>query len=174
MNRISLISFALPLLIISACFSPGEIDPTLPKAAIEIRLIDAPGDVQEVNIDLQQLQIKTKDTNGFVDLNTNAGIYDLLLYQAGQDTVIVNDSIPAGEIQELRMILGSDNSVMVDSVLYDLKVPSGMQSGIKIKFNQIAVADSLTTVTLDFDAQKSIVAKGNGTYSLKPVIKAIQ
>jgi hypothetical protein len=32
----------------------------------------------------------------------------------------------------------------------------------------------LYTVLLDFDANKSIVKQGNGTYSLKPVIRTIE
>ncbi|MDX2247833.1 MAG: DUF4382 domain-containing protein [Bacteroidia bacterium] len=143
------------------------------KSYLQIRLTDNPLNVDEVNIDLLQVSIKTKNTQGFVPLNTYPGIYDLLKYQAGQDTLIVNDTLPPGEIQEVRLLLGTNNSVMVDSVLYPLKVPSGMQSGIKIKFTQILVQDSLTNVTLDFDAEKSVVDQGNGGYLLKPVITAI-
>lgn len=172
MNFRLILSTLLVCSILTAC-DQSSIDPNA-KSHIQIRLTDDPLDVDEVNIDLVQVSIKTKSTNGFVDLNTNAGIYDLLKYQAGQDTLIVNDSIPAGEIQEVRLLLGENNTIMVDSVIHPLKVPSAYTSGIKIKFNKIAVQDSLTTVTLDFDAQESVVEKGNGDYSLKPVIKAIE
>ncbi|MEZ4827428.1 MAG: DUF4382 domain-containing protein [Bacteroidia bacterium] len=140
---------------------------------LQIRLTDNPLNVDQVNIDLLQVSVKTKQSSGFIPLNTYAGIYDLLKYQAGQDTLIVNDTLPAGEIQELRLLLGPDNTIMVDSVLYPLKVPSGLSSGIKIKFTKIMVQDSLTNVTIDFDAQKSVVEQGNGGYLLKPVIQAI-
>lgn len=143
------------------------------KSFLQIRLTDNPTNVDQVNIDLLQVSIKTKASSGFVPLYTYAGIYDLLKYQAGQDTLIVNDTLPPGEIQEVRLLLGPNNSIMVDSVLYPLKVPSGLSSGIKIKFNKIMVQDSLTNVTLDFDAKKSVVEQGNGSYLLKPVITAI-
>ncbi|MEZ4774302.1 MAG: DUF4382 domain-containing protein [Bacteroidia bacterium] len=143
------------------------------KSYLQIRLTDNPTNVDQVNIDLLQVSVKTKASSGFVPLFTYAGVYDLLQYQAGQDTLIVNDTLPPGEIQEVRLLLGPNNSIMVDSVIYPLKVPSGMSSGIKIKFNKIMVQDSLTNVTLDFDAEKSVVEQGNGGYLLKPVISAI-
>ncbi len=158
--------------VLFACQDPVDLRPEDKNAYLQIRLTDAPGDIDAVFIDLLQVQIKTQQTNGFLDLNTIAGVYDLLQYQAGDDTLIVNDSLPAGQIQQIRLILGPQNRVMVDSVLYDLKVPSGMESGIKINFSSIAVQDSLTQILLDFDAEKSIVKQGNGRYSLKPVIKA--
>lgn len=167
----------LPFFLLSFMFAwacaPDSLLPADRTAPVHIYLTDDPGDFQEVNIDLLQVRIKTKATQGFVDLNTNAGVYNLLAYQAGQDTLIVNDSLPHGEIQEIRLVLGPDNSVMVDSVLHNLDTPSGQSSGLKIKFNKVLVQDSLNTVTLDFDAEKSVNLRGNGTYSLKPVIRVL-
>lgn len=152
-------------------------DPVAPSgdAWLNIFLTDGPGDFQQVNIDLEQIQIKTKDSTvqGWVDLNTNQGIYDLLQYQAGDDTLLVNDTLPPGQILELRLILGDSNTVMVDSVIYPLFTPSAQQSGLKIKLQKAMVSDSLTNVTLDFDAEKSVVETGNQRYLLKPVIKAL-
>ncbi len=165
--------FTLILLGIWACDSQA-VDPTAGDAQLRIYLTDGPGDYQQVNIDLLEVNIKTKGSQGWVALNTNQGIYDLLQYQAGDDTLIVNDTLPPGEIQELRLVLGPNNTVMVDSVLYPLSTPSAQQSGLKIKLQQLMVSDSLSQVTLDFDAEKSIVETGNGQFILKPVIKAIQ
>ncbi len=150
---------------------PGN--PVSGAARLIIYLTDNPGDYQQVNVDLQQVRIKIKDDSSWVDLNTNQGIYDLLQYQAGDDTLIVNDTLPPGEIQELRFVLGDSNSVMVDSVVYPLFVPSGSSSGLKIKLQKLMVSDSLTNVTLDFDAEKSVVKTGNSRYLLKPVINVL-
>ena len=140
---------------------------------LQIFLTDDPGDYDQVNIDLQEVWVKVKDSSDFYILQTNQGIYDLLQLQNGLDTMIVNDSLPPGQVQELRLLLGPDNSIMVDSVLHEMKVPSGQQSGLKIKMNKILVQDSLATVTIDFDAGESVVEKGNGSFSLKPVIRVL-
>lgn len=156
---------------LSAC-DLQTVSPAEGKAVVKVFLTDDPGDYQQVNIDLLQVRIKTKDTS-WVDLNTNQGVYDLLQYQAGDDTLIVNDSLPPGEIQELRLVLGEDNTIMVDSVMYPLTIPSGQSSGLKIKLQKLMVSDSLTDITIDFDVDESVVKTGNGTYQLKPVIKLV-
>lgn len=145
------------------------------QAPIKIWLTDDPGDYQQVNIDLLQLQAKVLDDSTgqsiWYDLATQAGTYDLLQLQNGLDTLVVNDSLPPGELKEIRLVLGEQNTIMVDSVLQPLKVPSGSTSGFKIKLNQMLIRDSLSQITIDFDAGESIVARGNSSYLLKPVIR---
>ena len=140
---------------------------------VEINLTDAPGDFQEVNIDIQSVQVQLGDSS-WRTLTTNSGFYDLLLLQNGLDTTIVSDSLSQGvSITSMRLLLGDSNTVMVDSTYHTLKVPSGSSSGYKILFQDSLTADSLA-ITLDFDAEKSIVKKGNkNEYILKPVVKAL-
>ena len=170
--------FALFFIILSTLFiyscEQSAISPDQSRAShLKIFLTDNPGNYDQVNIDLSEVWVKIKDSTSFYSLQTNQGVYDLLQLQNGLDTLIVNDSLPAGELQEVRLILGPNNTIMVDSVIHDLKTPSSQQSGLKVKLNKVMVQDSLASITLDFDAGKSIVAKGNGTYSLKPVIKVL-
>jgi len=141
------------------------------EATLNIRLTDGPGDFQQVNIDIQQIRIKTtNDTAQWVSLNTNAGIYNLLEFQNGVDTLLATGTMSADTLKEVRFILGSHNSVMVDSALYDLGTPSAQESGLKIKIDKHLNLD-INMLTLDFDAEKSILQTGNGAYKLKPVIK---
>lgn len=137
---------------------------------LTINLTDAPGEYDQVNVDVEQVRVQLSDST-WRDLNTNAGIYDLLVLQNGVDTVIVSDSLSQGVfITQLRLILGDDNTVMVDSTLYPLKVPSGSQSGFKVFFHQAVSSDSLN-ITLDFDAEKSVhELDSKGEYILKPVL----
>jgi hypothetical protein len=77
-------------------------------------------------------------------------------------------------IQQIRLILGPNNSVIVDSVSYPLSTPSADQSGLKLQVHQVLQPGVQYSVLLDFDANKSIVLEGNGTYKLKPVIRTIE
>jgi hypothetical protein len=141
---------------------------------LRIKLTDDPGDYQQVNIDLLQVRAKFRGTD-WIDLDTEAGIYDLLVLQDSVDTTIVRDTIPYGELQEVRLVLGPNNTIMVDSVLYPLQTPSAQSSGLKIKLQQaqVLIPDSLNSLTLDFDAAESIVEQGNGGYLLRPVIRPL-
>lgn len=159
-----------------ACNDSDDLTPTRSEGSsfITINLTDAPGDYEEVNIDLKSIRAQLSDSS-WVDFTTNAGIYDLLKLQNGIDTTIVKDSLSKGTvITQLRLILGDSNSVLVDSAYYDLKVPSGSTSGFKILFSDSLSTDSLN-ITLDFDAEKSVVQQGNqNRYLLKPVVKVVE
>ncbi|MBK8969742.1 MAG: DUF4382 domain-containing protein [Saprospiraceae bacterium] len=146
---------------------------TTGKTVLTVRLTDGPGDYQQVNVDIRDVRLKmADDTSQWLSLATNAGIYNLLDFQNGADTIIATGPAPANVLKEVRLVLGPENSVMVDSILYDLETPSAEQSGLKIKIdkNLGLVLDSLT---LDFDAEKSILKTGNGKFILKPVIKVV-
>lgn len=160
---------ALVSALLSTCRAPA-LDPQ-ERALLHIRLTDDPGDYQQVNIDLQEVRVKMAGGQGWQTVTTYAGIYDLLQLQNGLDTLIVADSLPAGTVEQIRLVLGPDNSLMVDSVLYPLDTPSAQQSGLKVNLQHLLVQDSLNTVILDFDAGRSIVARGNGTFGLKPVLR---
>ena len=158
---------SLLVLVFNAC----EKETSSGTTNLKIRLTDNPYNATEVNVDIQQVRVKLNDDSaGWTDLNTYAGVYNLLDLQNGIDTVLAQGLIPAGTLKEVRFVLGDDNSIMIDSILYPLTIPSGSESGLKIKLNKQlnAIVDSLI---IDFDAALSILQTGNGEYKLKPVLK---
>jgi hypothetical protein len=141
------------------------------ESKLTVKMVDAPGDFQEVNVEVLEVMVHN-EYNGWISLPTNAGIYDLLTLQNDVSATLVNQgSLPSGDITQFRMILGSNNTVMVDSIIYELKTPSAEQSGLKLNVKSNFDANELYEIIVDFDAEKSIVKKGNGNYSLKPVLK---
>ena len=134
-------------------------------------MTDAPFDASAVNVDIQQVRVNLHDdSTGWVDLATNAGIYNLPDYQNGFDTVIAQSPVPTGTLKEIRFVLGSQNSIVIDSVEYPLSIPSGGSSGLKIKLNKQLNA-SLDSLVIDFDAALSVHKTVDGLYQLRPVIK---
>lgn len=174
MKKHTLLSLGLGLataLGFTACEKSDEPASTAGKSNISLKLIDAPGNFQEVLVDIQEVNVKI-DSN-WVSVPTSGGVYNLLDYVAGKDTLLSAGSVPTGEINQIRLILGDSNYVMVDSVYHELKTPSGQQSGLKLKSNFTLAANVDYSFYLDFDAGKSVVEKGNGTYNLKPVLYLI-
>ena len=72
----------------------------------------------------------------------------------------------------MRMVLGLNNSILINGVSYPLQTPSAQQSGLKFNWNQNLSGNGAYTVWIDFDAGRSIVKTGNVSYILNPVIKA--
>lgn len=158
--------FILPLLFISSCKNETS------KAHLSVNMTDAPGNYDAVMVDIQSIEI-TGSTGNTVVLNAKSGIYNLLDFSNGLDTLIATGDIEAGTVSQIRLILGSNNTVMVDGVVYPLSTPSAMQSGLKLEINKTFEAGVSYSILLDFDASKSIVLTGNGVYQLKPVIRTI-
>lgn len=149
--------------------TPGDKD--MGAASLKFYLTDAPGEYQQVNIDIQAVRVILNDS--IIDVPTTPGIYNLLDFTNGKDTLLADGEFDEGMLSQIRLVLGENNTVMVDSVIHDLKTPSAQTSGLKLNVHTEIKPGGLYAYTIDFDAQKSIVEKGNGKFSLKPVIRVI-
>jgi hypothetical protein len=146
------------------------------RARLQVALTDDPGDYEAVYIDLQDVRINySSDTaNGWISLpNVRRGSYNLLALVNNKDTLLTDADILPGKIEQIRLILGSNNYVMVDGEKVMLTTPSAQQSGLKIKVHQELNEGISYKLLLDFDVAKSIHQTGNGKYMLKPTIRAI-
>ncbi|WP_299758753.1 DUF4382 domain-containing protein [uncultured Pontibacter sp.] len=147
-------------------------------ARMEVRMTDAPGDYEEVNIEIESVQVHREDSDaeeGWVTLDEiHPGVYNLLDFANGRDTLLASAELPVGRISQIRLILGDNNTVKLkNGSVVNLKTPSGQTSGVKLQLNADLQDDVTYMVLLDFDAAKSVVAKGNGGFNLKPVIRTI-
>ena len=88
--------------------------------------------------------------------------------------LLVDDfQIPSGMLNQIRLVLGEDNTVVIDGETFPLNTPSAQQSGLKIQVNQVLEPNFTYDFVLDFDADESIVIAGNsGNINLRPVIRA--
>jgi hypothetical protein len=144
------------------------------NATLQVMLTDAPGDFDEVLIDIRDVQIHTSTSDnegGWQSLDVNEGVYNLLDFRNGMDTLLAAIELPAGSISQMRLVLGPENQIKVGDVYFDLETPSAQQSGLKFNINANLTAGLVYKLWIDFDAARSIVLKGNEGYSLKPVIR---
>jgi hypothetical protein len=109
------------------------------------------------------------------------GIAELEAGHYNQMRLILEDSegTPASQDPPDNNILGQQHphfNYLIDANNEDfpLKVPSGGNTGIKLVNGFDIVADQANELVLDFEANRSIVTKGNGNYGLKPTIKVLE
>ena len=167
------ITVALSIIMLGFFMNSCKKESAKPAYPYTVRMTDGPGPYNAVFIDLQGVEI-TGDNGQTVLLNVHSGIYNLLNFSNGIDTLIATGSLETSDVQQIRLILGTNNSVVVNNVSYPLSTPSADQSGLKLQVHQTLQAGVMYYVLLDFDANKSIVDQGNGTYKLKPVIRTIE
>jgi hypothetical protein len=167
------IKFILSFIMLGVLIYSCNNDDTNGSYPYAVRLTDAPGPYDKVNVDIQGVEV-IGDGGKTVMLNVKKGIYNLLAFSNGVDTLIATDSLEISSVNQIRLILGPNNTVVVGGVSYPLSTPSAEQSGLKLQVNQTLQEGILYTILLDFDANKSIIQTGNGTYKLKPVIRTIE
>ena len=145
---------------------------------LQLKLVDAPGDYQEVNVEIiDVLYNSTEDDGGWTSITPedfSPIIVDLTELVAGNELLLSDVLIPSGMLQQIRLVLGENNTLLIDGEEgpIDLDTPSAQQSGLKLKINTELEPGYSYTFILDWDVQKSIVRAGNsGKYNLKPVIR---
>lgn len=186
-SKMSLMAMmAAGALVFSSCEDTGTETPgTKGKASMQISLVDDPAMYDAVLIDVVGLEykhsIKIEDSTAaeaeyegeWVSVPVEAQVYDLLELNNGTEAILANIELEEGTLDEVRLILGSGNYLVIDGDSTALTVPSGSSSGLKIKIEGEIVADASYKLVLDFDAARSIVEAGkSGKFNLKPVIHA--
>lgn len=142
-------------------------------STVHVRLTDAPTVYEEVNVDIREVLVKFSDDSlntSWVTLNTFPGIYRLLDLQNGVDTLLATGAFPFQTIKEIRFVLGPNNTIKDAGVVYPLAVPSGSESGLKLKISK-DLNETLETIIIDFDAALSVKKEGTGDYKLRPVLR---
>ncbi|MBZ5855622.1 DUF4382 domain-containing protein [Flavihumibacter profundi] len=167
------------------------------KAQLSVYLTDGPYDYENVMVDIKSIDVKVdtchhfgdkddemdgnhdrevKDSMGHCDvwtpLDIHPGIYDLLHLRNGLDTLLGSSFIPQGKIKQIKITLGSNNSIMADSIVAPLKIRGNKDYFIiNIRNEHLdSIAQNNFQLILDFNLAKSI-RFDDGTYWLKPVVK---
>ena len=167
---------SLSALFLASCSSSDGNDGTQ-TSKVSVRMTDAPGDYDQVNVEVLDVKIKSNSEtgeDGWVSIgNIKPGVYNLLDLTGGVNVLLADNEVPSGYLGQIRLILGDKNTVVKDGVTYPLKTPSAQQSGLKLKVNQTLTAGATYDFLLDFDVEHSVVveAGGSGNFNLHPVIR---
>jgi hypothetical protein len=141
---------------------------------IKMYMTDAPGTFDAVNIVVMSVEVHaagSDSTAGWFTVNNTPHIYNLLDLANGRDTVVGTATLAAGTYTQIRLIIGSGSNVVIAGIPFNLEIPSGMQTGLKLNHPFTISANVTYELTLDFNAERSITLTGNGTYRLNPVIR---
>ena len=101
------------------------------------------------------------DNSPFVTLMEGEIEVNLLELINGNTETLVNTFVPVGTYDLVRVYVKGVSIVLTDGTIYDLKVPSGEQTGIKVFIKPgLTVTGGISSdLLLDFDVSRSFVAK---------------
>ncbi|MET6990613.1 DUF4382 domain-containing protein [Sediminicola arcticus] len=184
---ISLLVLSLSLAL-SGCSSDNDKNKEFGRLSIQLTDAPFPHDlVAEANVTVFKIEARSKsegmdeENSPYILLMEEEIQVNLLDLTNGITTTLVDTEVPTGSYDLFRIFVKGINIVLADGTVYDLKVPSGEQSGIKVFVAPNLIVDGGLTadLLLDFDVSSSFVAKGNRKdaggitgFNFKPVIKA--
>lgn len=122
-----------------------------------------------VFIDLQQLQVKLEDdalsNGGWVNLDIRSGVYNILRFRNGLDTLFATGTLPNAKVKKIRLVLGTRNSVMKDGQSFPLKLHNDdREVVVNLEGNNFEIiAPGQVLFWIDFDASRSIQIDNSGS-----------
>lgn len=135
-----------------------------------------------VFVDLQGLEVKLEDdtlpNGGWVNLNINPGVYNILRFRNGLDTLFATGTVPNARVKKVKLILGTQNSVMKNGQVFPLRIKDEDREVIaNLDNSNFEITPSGQVLFwIDFDAGNSIQVDNSGSgnnngYRLKSHIK---
>ena len=117
------------------------------------------GEDEEAEGEWIEWELKEKNEFDLIQLK-NDGISELLLEK----------DLEPGKYTQLRLFV---EKIIVEPNSINVEISNVYQTGIKLIHPFEINGDDNTVLTIDFDAEESIIKTGNGSYKLEPVIKII-
>lgn len=187
-NKCTALFGASAAVLLVACGGGGGSSTTAGTGTLKVALTDAPAcGFDEVNVTVSKVRVHQSGTAA----DSDAGWSDIVLSPARKINLldltngVLEDlgqtTLPAGTYNQVRLVLtpNTNTAPLANSVVPTngtetaLATPSAVQSGIKLNGDFEVLDGATTDLTLDFDACKSIVTRGNGSFGLKPVVRII-
>lgn len=184
---IILVLLALAIFI-SGCIglltTPGDDTIAPGRGRLKIYLTDAPGDYKEVNIIISKIEghIAGEDEESWEELkkwDVGDELEVDLIELKDKSILLTSSELEPNKYTQLRLFLkGGDEDAWIilegsggSRSIESLEIPSVYETGIKLIHPFEIVEGMITKLTIDFDAEKSVVVTDDGEYKLKPVIK---
>lgn len=161
--------------------------PVETRGTLAVSLTDAPAcGFDAVNVTVSKVRVHRSETAGdkdagWTDIVLNpARKINLLKLSNGGLEALGQVSLEAGRYTQLRLVLDAGAGAMANTVVpldgraeLPLETPGAAQGGIKLTGMFDVSAGRKSEVVLDFDACKSVLTRGKGSYALKPSVKVV-
>src|SRR5687768_14239657 len=119
MNKLSIMLSMLFLGSLALVFDGCKKDESNPTSTIIVSMKDAPASFDEVNVEVIEVQVHTNQ-DGWITVPVTDSVYNLLLLQNNNATFLANTVIPSATFSQVRLILGSNNYVVIGGTSYPL------------------------------------------------------
>lgn len=179
-DNFNVLFFSLLSLLLVACSGGGG-----GTGSLTVGITDAPVDgadnvyVQFSGVEIQPSEGERIIINYFDEQEPpqpTTKTIDLLALQDGlRELLLDGETLPAGSYSWMRLMVNAEADGVYDSYIvisggdYELRVPSGSQSGLKLNRPFDVPVNAEVDLTIDFDLRKSVNDPEGQTYMGQPV-----
>lgn len=159
--------------------SYGELTIKITDDPFPIDLIESAG-ITIIKLDIREQDVD--EDSAFTTIFQDTAYFDLMELRNGVTAELLTVELPIGDYDLVRLYVSSADLTLADGRNFDVKVPSGEETGIKmfvkpaLKVRSTFSADLL----LDFNLEESFVMQGNyktpagiNSFSFKPVLRVV-
>ena len=170
MKKIMLVIIAV---VLSTTLLSGCIKDT--TGTLTLQITDAPNlNITALYVNITSVEVHRSAAGNLTEAAWETIVNESKIYNltAIEDVKVLlgSEEIQVGHYTQIRLYV-NDANVTIDGVVYNLSIPS---KTIKLVRGFWILPDTVTTLTLDFDAKESVHKTGNDEYKLQPTIKVIK
>ena len=176
-------------LILTACGGSGGDSSS--TGSLSLSVTDAPVDTADnVVVEFNGVEIKPTDGDSITFDYTERCVadpascqIDLLALSDGTSELILDDeTVASGQYDWLRLMVKAepgerDSYIVVNGQEFELRIPSGAQTGLKINGGFVVPAGGESSFTIDFDLRKSVNdpqgPPASDDYILRPTLRMV-
>jgi plastocyanin len=168
------VTSSAPALAEPTAASPGATAaPTSPEpASLEVRVTDAPpGGVTKILLTVENIEVNAAggaEEPGWKMVVEGPLSFDLVAV-TGIEEILGSAELPPGQYGQVRLKV-TEVLITINGEVQPATVPSDV---LRVVGGFDLIAGATTVLTLDFDAAKSVVLRGNQPPILKPVVKLL-
>jgi hypothetical protein len=159
----------------------GRLVVTVTDAPFPMDIIES-AEVTINKVEIRKVGDGIDDGNPFIVISEEPMTFNLLELRNGVVAEFLDMEIPEGTYDLVRLYVEEASLKVKEGGDYNLKIPSGAQTGIKVFIkNGLTVSGGLTSeLLLDFDLSRSFILQGNPFtpagirgFIFKPVVRAV-
>lgn len=160
------------LAMVTSC-SKDELDNHFDQTAITVKLKGADDNLQNLLIDIQEVQLLVgTDENApsdWVSLNIlSKGVFNVSHLNSDNELLLVDAmTIPSGNVQKIKLVLGQDNAIIIHNQSQPLKSDIAELASSNI-IAKTLLSNKSYEFTLEFESDNSIIMNNDKSINFVP------
>lgn len=164
------------LIILLLGCSVNNVNDISDQSIISVSLKAKSGELNEVFIEVKDVQLKLASNlsapGNWVSLNTtNQGVYNFYDLQENSKLLLVeNVSLKSDYLQELKLVLGDENSIIINSQFFDFNISENGLLEAKNSIGLQLLPGKIYDIIIEFDIDESVIFNQQDGFNLEPKI----